>query len=61
MIALSAVIKQFEADFLSQYGDQILPSQKQALQALKNCRTQYSPVMQVSCSDSSVQKSVSFS
>ena len=51
MIPLSSIIDQFEADFLSQYQNQILPSQLKALSALKICRTQYSPVMQVSCTE----------
>ena len=51
MILLSSVINQFEADFLSAYQGRILPSQLKALGALKICRTQYSPVMQVHCTD----------
>lgn len=47
MIMLSSVIDQFEADFLSAFQGQILPSQLKALAALKICRTQQSPVMQV--------------
>lgn len=49
MILLSAVIDQFDADFLNTYQGQILPSQLKALSALKICRTKYSPVMQVNC------------
>ena len=51
MILLSSIIDQFEADFLSRFHDQILPSQLKALSALKICRTKHSPVMQVSCTD----------
>jgi hypothetical protein len=51
MISLSSVIHQFEADFLTTYQAQILPSQLKALAALKNCRTSLSPVMEVTCSD----------
>ena len=50
MMTLSSVIDQFEADFLNTYQAQILPSQVKALAALKICRTQLSPVMQVNCS-----------
>ncbi len=51
MIALAALIEQFEADFLSAYHDGILPSQLKALAAMKICRTKHSPVMQVNCTD----------
>jgi len=49
MITLSSIISQFEVDFLKTYQQQILPSQLKALSALKICRTQQSPVMQVNC------------
>ncbi len=49
MMILSTLIQQFEADFLQTYQKQILPSQLTALSALKICRTQLSPVMQVNC------------
>lgn len=51
MILLSALIDQFETDFLNQYQAQMLPSQLSALAAMKNCRTKHSPVMHVSCTD----------
>ena len=50
MITLSSLITLFETDFLKAYQKQILPSQLKALSALKICRTQLSPVMQVNCS-----------
>ena len=49
MILLSSIISQFESDFLNTYQGQILPVQRKALNALKICRTQFSPVMQVNC------------
>ncbi|MCF6254506.1 MAG: transposase [Thiomicrorhabdus sp.] len=55
MITLSSMITQFEVDFLAAFKGQILPSQLNALTALKNCRTQLSPVMQVSCTDCQYQ------
>jgi len=55
MITLSSVISQFETDFLNTYQQQILPSHLKALAALKICRTQLSPVMQVNCSDCNQQ------
>ena len=51
MILLSSVIDQFETDFLNTYQGQVLPGQRKALNALKICRTKFSPVMQVSCTD----------
>jgi len=51
MITLSSIITEFEADFLNSYQGSILPSQVNALQAMKICRTQHSPVMQVNCAD----------
>ena len=51
MILLSSIIEQFEADFLSRYQDQILPSHLKALAAMKNCRTSASPRMLVQCAE----------
>ncbi|MFW5443753.1 MAG: IS91 family transposase [Methylococcaceae bacterium] len=58
MILLSSVIDQFEADFLSTYQGQILPDRRKAMNALKICRTQFSPVMQISCADCDNQRFV---
>lgn len=49
MIRLSTVIEQFEQDFLSQYEQKILPSQRKAIHAMKTCRNRFSPKMQVHC------------
>ena len=51
MILLASLMDQFETDFLNQYQGQILPSQLNALAAMKICRTKHSPVMQVNCTD----------
>jgi len=51
MIRLASVIKQFEADFLTHYGQQLLPSQRKALAAIKGCRSTHSPLMEISCTD----------
>lgn len=51
MIRLASIIDQFEADYLKTYQSKILPSQLKALQALKHCRTEHSPMMRVSCTD----------
>ena len=49
MILLSSIIKTFEAEFLAHYQDSILPSQRKALVAMKQCRTTQSPVMLAQC------------
>ncbi|MEN8259164.1 MAG: transposase [Pseudomonadota bacterium] len=51
MILLSSIIQRFEADFLAQYQGTILPSHRQALAAMKACRTSLSPVMQAQCTE----------
>jgi hypothetical protein len=49
MIKLSSIIKTFESDFLMQYQDKLLPSHKNALWAMKSCRSSQSPTMLTSC------------
>ncbi len=49
MIRLSSLIETFEADYLAEYGDAVLPSQHRALAALKTCRTSAAPLMQARC------------
>lgn len=49
MIRLATLIESFEAAFLAQYQDRLLPSQRQALTAMKHCRTAMSPRMQAAC------------
>lgn len=51
MIRLASVIEQFETDFLAGLGRQLLPSQRKALAAIKDCRSAHSPLMEVSCTD----------
>lgn len=46
---LSSVIQTFEAEFLATYQNALLPSQRKALTALKQCRTTQSPVMLAQC------------
>jgi hypothetical protein len=50
MIRLATLIEQFEADFLDQYGETLLPGQRRALAAMKACRTRASRHLQVTCS-----------
>ena len=51
MILLSSIIKTFEAEFMDQYHDAILPSQRKALAAMKGCRTSSSPLMLAQCTE----------
>jgi len=51
MIRLSSVIETFEAQYLAEYADSILPSQHKALAAMKTCRTSASPLMRAVCSE----------
>jgi hypothetical protein len=56
MIRLATVIDTFEAGFLAHYRDQLRPEHHRALAAMKQCRTQASPKMQVQCSECAHQK-----
>jgi Transposase zinc-binding domain/Putative transposase len=49
MIRLSTLIEQFEQPLLAQYGDRLRPQQRQALSAMKTCRSALSPRMQAQC------------
>jgi hypothetical protein len=51
MILLSSLIDQFEADLLASYQDVLLPGHRQALTAMKHCRTVQSRMMQAQCED----------
>jgi hypothetical protein len=51
MILLSTLIQTFETEFLASYQGALLPSQRQALAAMKHCRTSQSPVMLAQCDD----------
>jgi hypothetical protein len=46
---LSSIIQTFEAGFLTTYQNALLPSQRKALTALRQCRTTQSPVMMAKC------------
>ena len=58
MIRLASVIETFEADFLAQYRGQLTAEHYRALAAMKQCRTQASPMMQVKCTRCQHQKLV---
>jgi hypothetical protein len=49
MIRLAALIEHFEQPLLAQYGNRLRPEQRQALAAMKACRTALSPRMQAHC------------
>lgn len=50
MIRLASVIDTFGADFRARYRDRLTADHLRALAAMKHCRTQASPKMQVQCS-----------
>lgn len=58
MIRLAAVIDTFEADFLVQYRHRLTSDHYRALAAMKQCRSQASPMMQVQCTGCAQQKLV---
>lgn len=49
MIRLATVIDTFEAEFLAAYGQRMHAGQRQALTAMKRCRTQSARKMQIQC------------
>ena len=58
MIRLATVIDTFEADFLAQYRHRLTSEHCHALAAIKQCRTQASPMMQIQCTGCAQQKLV---
>jgi hypothetical protein len=46
---LLTLIEQFGANYLAQYGASVLPSQRQALNVMKNCRSMLGPGMLAQC------------
>lgn len=58
MIRLATVIDRFEADFLTRYRSRLTSDHYRALAAMKQCRTQASPMMQVKCTGCDHQKLV---
>jgi len=58
MIRLAYVIETFEAQFLAHYRDRLTSEHYRALAAMKQCRTQASPMMQVKCTGCEHQKLV---
>ncbi len=58
MIALAELIERFEPALLQRYHDRLLPSQLQALAAMKRCRTRFAPRMLAQCTACGEQRSV---
>ena len=58
MIALAELIERFEPDLLRRFEHRLLPSQHQALAAMKRCRTRFAPRMLAQCTGCSEQRSV---
>jgi hypothetical protein len=58
MIKLADLITQFEPELLARYGQRLLPSHRQALAALKTCRTRFAPHMLAACSGCHSQRSL---
>ena len=58
MIRLASVIDTFETDFLAHYRNRLSSEHYRALAAMKQCRTQASPMMQVKCTGCEHQKLV---
>jgi hypothetical protein len=58
VIALSELIERFEPELLQRHGQRLLPSQHQALAAIKRCRTRFAPRMLAQCAACGEQRSV---
>jgi hypothetical protein len=58
VIALAELIERFEPDLLLRYEHRLLPSQHQALAAMKCCRTHFAPRMLAQCTGCGEQQSV---
>ena len=58
MITLATLIERFGLTYLAQYGASALPSQRQALNAMKLCRSSLGPGMLARCGDCAKQRVV---
>ena len=58
MITLASIIDHFGADYLAQYGNCVLPSQRQALNVMKHCRSSLGPCLLAQCGDCGEQRLV---
>ena len=55
MIALAPLLERFGPDYLAQHGASVLPSQRQALNAMQHCRSILGPGMLAQCGDCGAQ------
>ncbi len=51
MMSLAAIVEQFYVPFIDAYKDRLLPSHRNALRAIRRCRTPESGELQVRCPD----------
>ncbi len=58
MITLASIIDHFGADYLAQYANCVLPSQRQALNVMKHCRSSLGPCLLAQCGDCGEQRLV---
>ena len=58
MISLASIIERFETDYLAQYPQCALHNQRQALHAMKRCRSTLAPRMLAQCGDCGEQRLV---
>jgi hypothetical protein len=58
MITLAAIVERFEADYLAQYQSAVLPSHRNALAAMKLCRSSMAPRMLAQCTRCDEQRFV---
>lgn len=58
MITLASIIKRFEHDYLTQYAKAALPSHRQAIDALKHCRSSAAKQMLAQCDGCQAQRVV---
>jgi Putative transposase/Transposase zinc-binding domain len=58
MITLASIIERFEAAYLAQYPHAALPSHRQALDAMKRCRTSAAAHMRLQCDGCQAQRLV---
>ena len=56
MITLASLIERFAPAFLAQYHKAVLPSHRQALNAMAHCRTRMAPRMLAQCSGCQQQR-----
>lgn len=58
MILLSSIINEFKDRFFDRYKNYVLPSHKQALQAMVHCRQEHGPHMLAQCTDHNCGKQI---